>query len=963
MPDDAQPDLPSDPSATFNPDITDILARRDENRPTTGGALRTLPRWDVATPGRAPDQPSERPRFVLRRRAGFGGYGEVWEATQSSLERIVAVKVIREDVRGEQGVGPLVEAFFRHEAETTAKLEHPNIVPIYDLGADENGRPLLAMKFAHGRAWNELLAADLRDLEPRAYYAKHVTILIAVGQAVAYAHSRGVIHRDLKPAQVIVGEFGEVLLTDWGIAIDLERDRRGGDAVTSGPAGTVAYMAPEQTRGDPSLIGTWTDVYLLGGTLYQLLTATVPHDASDPMAALSQAAEGFIAPPRPMPDRVVPEELLSIAMAALAPDPAARIQTAGELVRRLQGYLAGTSRRDESEGITREVERRLPSLGIDYAAYTALVARLSKASALWPENPRLEPLRDRVLEAFAREAIRNGDLVLAQIEALQIRDEEMRRAILAEAESRRAAIESRERQRRGAFIAAAVLGVVLAASLVVYTRIIAREREQAVTARRQAEDLLNFMLRDLGQNLEPIGKLGLLEGVSQKAMSYFAALPAELATDETRAQQARALDAVGDVLYAEGKLEKSNEAYEKAFAIRKELAGRDPSGLDEAADLATSHMRRARGLRAGGDAAGAREGFREAQSILQSVVERAPSNAEWRHEYASATSRYGEVLLAMGDVAPALAQLKRSLQSFAELAAVSPGDLDKKRDVAVAHSKVGDALDAKGDTAAALEEYESYLRIMQELVSKDPQALEWTRELAVAHNSVGWAHRSLGSSAEALGHFEQQRALMREVTRREPSNSNWQRELAFSEAVIGRMLRANGDARGAVASLTASRDILRDWAERDPSNSTWRRDAAVSQTLLAQALWAAGQRSAAIAEMDDAAGTLEALVGSDPSNSGWARDLAQTRRLLGPMLTGTGDAARGRDELERAVALMEPLTSDLKTSPPPFLDTRASALLLLGRTVEAKPLVDRLTEVGWSDPDYAALLRETNGRK
>lgn len=422
MPDDALPELPSDPSATCNPDITEVFAGRRPHD-THPDSLKTLPRWDVATAGRDAAPPSERPRFVLRRRAGFGGYGEVWEATQSSLDRVVAVKVIREDAYGESRVGHLIEAFFRHEATTTAKLEHPNIVPIYDLGADDEGHPLLAMKFAHGRPWNEILASDMRELEPRAYYAKHVPILIAVAQAVAYAHSRSVIHRDLKPSQVIVGEFGEVLLTDWGIAIDIERDRRGGDAVTSGPAGTVAYMAPEQTRGETSLIGPWTDVYLLGGTLYMLLTGSAPHDAREPLAALRQASEGFVAPPPEIPERPLPAELLSIAMMALNKDPKARIQTAGEFVRRLQDYLAGTSRREESEGIATDVERRIPALGIDYAAYSALLTKLSKAAALWPVNPRIETLRDRVLEAFGREAIRNGDLVLAQIEALQIRDD------------------------------------------------------------------------------------------------------------------------------------------------------------------------------------------------------------------------------------------------------------------------------------------------------------------------------------------------------------------------------------------------------------------------------------------------------------------------------------------------------------------------------------------------------------
>ncbi|MFA6958424.1 MAG: hypothetical protein WC538_21365 [Thermoanaerobaculia bacterium] len=242
-------------------------------------------------------------------------------------------------------------------------------------------------------------------------------------------------------------------------------------------------------------------------------------------------------------------------------------------------------------------------------------------------------------------------------------------------------------------------------------------------------------------------------------------------------------------------------------------------------------------------------------------------------------------------------------------------------------------------------------------------AVKVIRENLRGEKGVGWAERSLGNAGDALRHFEQQRALMFEVTRREPTNSNWQRELAFSEAVIGRMRRASGDTRGAVASLESSRDILRDWARRDPSNSAWRRDAAVSQTLLAQARWAAGDRPTAVSEMTDAASTLDALAKSDPSNSGWARDLAQTHRFLGPMLSATGDATRGRDELEKAASIMEPLTRDLKASPPPFLDTRASALLLLGRTAEAKPIVARLAEIGWSDPDYAAMLRETRAKK
>ena len=200
--------------------------------------------------------------YILRRCIGVGGFGEVWEAEQASLERLVAVKKIQDlhyiELQDDEQQRIRLEHQFRQEALITAQLDHPNIVPVYDLGLDENGRPALAMKLVRGKPWNHILFADFYDLEEEDYYAKHLPIFLDMLQAAAFAHSRGIVHRDLKPSQMLVGNYGEVLLMDWGLALFVGRVSDDKDLTpppmniptvktAHNPAGTPSLMAPEQT--------------------------------------------------------------------------------------------------------------------------------------------------------------------------------------------------------------------------------------------------------------------------------------------------------------------------------------------------------------------------------------------------------------------------------------------------------------------------------------------------------------------------------------------------------------------------------------------------------------------------------------------------------------------------------------------------------------------------------------------
>jgi serine/threonine-protein kinase len=222
-----------------------------------------------------------RDAFLLRRLLGRGGFGEVYEGIQRSLGRVVAVKRLRPDVThlgSSDARGDYLRRAFRQEAMTASLLEHPNIVPVYEYHEDAHG-PLLAMKLVRGTPWDAMLAEDFVTMPVEAFLHKHVQILEEIGQAVAFAHSRGVVHRDLKPSQAMIGEFGEVQLMDWGLAVLVDAGRIEeaglsrhallipGLEFASSPAGTPAFMAPEQAQPDARGVGTWTDVYLLGATL------------------------------------------------------------------------------------------------------------------------------------------------------------------------------------------------------------------------------------------------------------------------------------------------------------------------------------------------------------------------------------------------------------------------------------------------------------------------------------------------------------------------------------------------------------------------------------------------------------------------------------------------------------------------------------------------------------------------
>ncbi|MFK8003131.1 MAG: protein kinase [Polyangiales bacterium] len=268
---------------------------------------------------------SERPGVELLSVIGEGGMAQVHLAEQTTLGRQVAVKMLRPDQRSEEKAYRLLQ-----EAWTTGALEHPNIVPVHDITLADDGAPQIVLKRIEGRSWAELL----RSPSPVSL-DEQLRILMDVSTAVAFAHRRGFLHRDLKPENVLVGEAGDVYLVDWGIAVATsaevgERFPLASEAKLV--AGTPAYMAPEMLDPEASPLGPWTDIYLLGSILYELLAKRAPHSA----ATMTGLVHNILRGPT-MPDHE--PELVRICACAMHRDPKARFESALQFRAAVQDYL------------------------------------------------------------------------------------------------------------------------------------------------------------------------------------------------------------------------------------------------------------------------------------------------------------------------------------------------------------------------------------------------------------------------------------------------------------------------------------------------------------------------------------------------------------------------------------------------------------------------------------------------
>lgn len=331
---------------------------------------------------------------------GEGGMGVVHLATQTSVGREVAVKSVRPARRGP---GPTLKLL--QEAWTAGRLEHPNIIPIYDIAAEKDGTPLIVLKRIEGEAWAASLddAQKIPDEDRQADPLHwHLQVLIQVCNAVHYAHDRNVIHLDLKPDNIMIGRHGEVYVVDWGIAMALEDDGLGRIPLAADCTeiiGTPHYMAPEMLAPQGGQLSARTDVYLLGSILYELLVGRPPHQGD----TLMEVLHGVLMTTPPLPESA-PPELAQICRRAMAPSAADRFASAEDLRRAIAAFLRHRDSLRLAERATEglaELESALahptPSDASPQVLFAPVRFGFEQALASWADN---EPARDGLRQAF-----------------------------------------------------------------------------------------------------------------------------------------------------------------------------------------------------------------------------------------------------------------------------------------------------------------------------------------------------------------------------------------------------------------------------------------------------------------------------------------------------------------------------------------------------------------------------------
>jgi formylglycine-generating enzyme required for sulfatase activity len=371
------------------------------------------------------------PSYEIVDEVGRGGMGVVFRARQIGLRREVAIKRVA-------APHAAIRERFLAESRVAGRLDHPGIVPVYDLLVAEDGDVALVMKLVHGTSWKQSLHPE--DEGARRDLDFHLGVLMSVCNAVAFAHSKGFSHNDLKPSNVMVGEFGEVLVVDWGLALDF-RDPPDPAAVAQHkstmdvPSGTPAYWAPELAKGKGADVGPWTDVYLLGAILYEIAAGHPPHRGRDIISAIMAAVSSEL----PRLDEVVPPGLREICRKAMEPLIANRYQDVAAFQAAVRAYLKHRESRALTAAAAVALEQALAAVAASSARsgeageageaaerariYTELAEAATgfrQAGVLWPDNPEARAGERRAELSLATVALESGDFGFAEVRAARL---------------------------------------------------------------------------------------------------------------------------------------------------------------------------------------------------------------------------------------------------------------------------------------------------------------------------------------------------------------------------------------------------------------------------------------------------------------------------------------------------------------------------------------------------------------
>jgi serine/threonine-protein kinase len=787
-----------------------LAATPAPNPPTPGHECPTPPAQDAAGDGLAtgPLRAAGTPacpglRYHILRPHAKGGLGEVFVARDEELGREVALK----EIQTEHADDPESRTRFVLEAEVTGNLEHPGIVPVYGLGRYDNGRPYYAMRLVRGDSLHDAIRrfheADAAARKPGERVLELRNLLgrfVDVCNAVAYAHSRGVLHRDLKASNVMLGKYGETLVVDWGLAKAVGRPEGTSEAtLRTGSAdlaatrmgtavGTPAYMSPEQAAGRLDLLGPASDVYSLGATLYCLLTGKAPFAGKDVAEVIRKVQGGDFPPPRQV-KKEVPPTLEAICLKAMALKPEGRYASAQALADEIEHWLADEPVAAYGEPWTaragRWVRRHRTKVTAAVAAVAVAAVCLATATVLLAAANRRERTQkeraDRNL-AKARKAVEDYCTnVAADVRLKQVDLHELRKKLLQTA-------------------------------VPFYEELIEQEGDDAELQadRGKAYLRLAFLQAEMGEGDEAIANYRQMQAI-------FAELDrGHPGTPKYRQDLALSHNNLGNLLQARGQFKEAEDAYRQALAILETLARDFPTVPDYRRDLARSHNNLGFLLQARGQFKEAEDAYRQALAIQEKLARDSPYVPEHRRGLALSHNNLGILLKARGQFKEAEDAYRQALDIREKLARDFPSIPEHRNDLAHSHHNLGNLLQPRGQVKEAEGAYRQALAILETLARDFPTIPQYRRDLALSHSNMGNLLKGRGQLKEAEGAYRQALAILEKLARDFPTIPNYRSDLAGSHNNLGNLLKGRGQVKEAEQAFRQALAILEKLASDFP---------------------------------------------------------------------------------------------------------------------------------------------------